>query len=169
MSKLHEPPLYWKSTGFTYLREQSRDQRKPLLRRLPDLESFYQDTNFFVLFLRRCFFFFFLKFIFRNLYTQHGAWTHSPEIKSRMLLQVSQARHPRRCRFLNRYICIYMFMFINICIFIYVYIYIYIFLMFIFFLRERAWVGEAERGRENPKQALCCQCRAKCRAQTHKL
>lgn len=47
VSKLQEPTLCLKSTGFTYLRGQPGDQRKPITRWLlqVDLESFYQDTS----------------------------------------------------------------------------------------------------------------------------
>ena len=44
------------------------------------------------------------------------------------------------------------------------------FLKFIYFERERQRVGRnRERGGKNPNQALGCQCRARCRVQTHEL
>ena len=50
-----------------------------------------------------------------------------------------------------------------------IYIHIYI-LVFVYFKRECTckWVGEG-RDRENPKQALCCQHKAQCGAQSHEL
>lgn len=48
------------------------------------------------------FFFFFLIILFSNLYIQHGAWTHDPEVKSPKLLRLSQPGTPKVSKFLMR-------------------------------------------------------------------
>lgn len=47
MSKLQEPTLYLSPQALPTLVKRSQDQREPIIRWLPDLETFYQDTDLF--------------------------------------------------------------------------------------------------------------------------
>ena len=49
------------------------------------------------------------------------------------------------------------------------YIFVNAFFMFIYLFWERAWAGEGQRERENPKEAQCCQHRAGRGVRTHEL
>ena len=98
--------------------------------------------------------------------TEPEAW-HEPQDHDLNQSQMpNQLSHPGAPRLL---------LFFIICICIYIYIFIYLFIYFIYFIfffwRERDTQHVSREGaeRENPKQALHCQLRAWCRAQTHEL